>query len=76
MDNKNNPTKFSSKSVFTKSTVIAVIITVPSLIALFVVWSISGDLITAAILATIIHFASMGFSLKISKKIFSKNHST
>ena len=73
VDDNGNPTKFSSKNVFMKSSIIAVIITVPSLIALFVGWQISGDLITAAIIATIIHFISMGFSLKISKKIFRKN---
>ena len=73
MDENKNPTKFSSKNVFMKSTIIAVIITVPSIVALFIGWHISGDLISAAIAATIVHFIGMGLSLKFSKKIFGKN---
>jgi len=55
---------------FVKGTIIAIIITIPSLIAFFVSWNLLNDIITAAIIGTVIHFIGLVSSLKFSKKIF------
>ena len=47
----------------------ATIVTVPSIIAFLISWTILENLIIAAIIGGVIHFIAMGFSLKISKKI-------
>jgi len=58
--------------IILKGTIIAMIITVPSVIAFMISWMILEDLISAAILGAVVHFFAMGFSLKISKKILIK----
>jgi len=69
-----DPTK--SKLKFTeivfKGTIMATIVTFPSIIAFLIIWIILDNLITAVIVGGIIHFIAMGFSLKISKKILVK----
>jgi hypothetical protein len=66
--------KNTSNDIFVKGTIIAIFITIPSLSSFFIVWFILNDIILAAIVATIIHFFAMGFSFKISKKIFAKEN--
>ncbi len=63
---KYNPTR----DMFLKGSIIGVIITVPSLVAFFLGWHFLGDKITALIVGVVVHFIGMGFSLKISKKLF------
>ena len=53
-------------------TIIAMIITVPSLIVFVLIWMIFNDLILGAIISVVVHFIAMGFSLKISKKLLVK----
>jgi len=60
------------REIILKGTIIAIIITVPSVIAFVISWMILEDLISAAILGAVVHFIAMGFSLKISKKILIK----
>ena len=69
-----DPTKPKLKisEIVLKGTIMATIVTVPSIIAFLISWNILDNLITAAIVGGIIHFIAMGFSLKISKKILSK----
>ena len=67
MSDENN--KINS-NFFLKGTIIAVIITMISLSAFFVGWYILDDLFNAIIIGVISHLAAMGFSFKISKKIF------
>ena len=66
-----DPTKPKLKigEIVLKGTIMATIVTVPSIIAFLISWIILDNLITAAIVGGIIHFIAMGFSLKISKKI-------
>jgi hypothetical protein len=66
LDEKKN----DSNDIFVKGTIIAILITIPSLITFFVSWYILADIILAAIIATVIHLTSMSFSFKISKKNF------
>ena len=69
-----DPTKPKLKisEIVLKGTIMATIVTVPSIIAFLISWTILDNLITAAIVGGIIHFIAMGFSLKISKKILVK----
>ena len=68
-DKKNNLTK---REILIRGTIIAVIITVPSLIAFVIIWIAFDDLILGAIISAVIHFIAMGFSLKIAKKFLVK----
>jgi hypothetical protein len=69
-----DPTKSKLKisEIVLKGTIMATIVTVPSIIAFLIIWIILDNLITAIIVGGIIHFIVMGFSIKISKKILVK----
>ena len=64
--------KLKISEIILKGTIMATIVTVPSIIAFLISWTVLDDLVTAAIVGGIIHFIAMGFSLKISKKILVK----
>ena len=64
--------KLKISEIIVKGTIMATILTVPSLIAFLITWTILDNLINAAIVGGIVHFIAMGFSLKISKKILVK----
>jgi len=64
--------KLSMQEIILRGTIIAVIITVPSLVTFVIVWILFNDLVMGAILGVVVHFIAMGFSLKISKKILIK----
>jgi len=68
----NNKSKLSVREIVLRGTILAIIITVPSIITFVISWIVLEDLIFAAILGAVVHFISMGFSLKISKKILIK----
>ena len=59
-----------AKGIFLKGSIIGAIITVPSLVAFFVSWLILEDKMTALIVGIVVHFIGMGFSFKISKRLF------
>jgi hypothetical protein len=61
------------KGIFLKGSIIGAIITIPSLVAFFVSWMITGDKIMSLIVGVVVHFIGMGFSLKLSKKLFKVN---
>ena len=60
------------KEIILKGSVIALIVTIPSIVAFLISWEVLGDLIQSAIIGAVIHFVAMGFSLKISKKLLVK----
>ena len=64
--------KLKISEIIFKGTIMATILTVPSLIAFLIAWTVLDNLINAAIVGGIVHFIAMGFSLKISKKILVK----
>ena len=68
----NKQPKLSIGEIALRGTIIAIIVTVPSIITFLVIWIVLDDLIYAAILGAVVHFTTMGFSLKISKKILVK----
>ena len=64
--------KLKISEIIVKGTIMATILTVPSLIAFLITWTVLDNLINAAIVGGVVHFIAMGFSLKISKKILVK----
>ncbi|MGB0642988.1 MAG: hypothetical protein ACPGKY_06670 [Nitrosopumilus sp.] len=64
--------KLKISEIMFKGTIMATILTVPSIIAFLITWIILDNLINAAIVGGVVHFIAMGFSLKISKKILVK----
>ncbi|MCE2614743.1 MAG: hypothetical protein LVO36_02440 [Nitrosopumilus sp. (ex Thoosa mismalolli)] len=62
----------SKREIFLKGTIIAIILTVPSLTGFVISWMITDNMLTSAIIGGVIHFIAMGFSLKISKKLLIK----
>jgi hypothetical protein len=64
--------KLKISEIVLKGTIMATIVTVPSIIAFLIIWIILDNLVTAIIVGGIIHFIAMGFSIKISKKILVK----
>lgn len=70
-----NKLNSATNKVFLKGSIIGVLITIPSLTAFFVSWYVLGDKIMAFVVGAIIHFIGMGFSLKLSKKLFKNTQS-
>ena len=68
MPTDNKTGKLTMKDIILKGSIIAVIVTIPSIVSFMVIWMILDDLIQAAIIGAVVHFIAMGFSLKISKK--------
>jgi len=64
--------KLSIPEIALRGTIIAAIITIPSIITFVITWTILDNLVYAALLGAVVHFVTMGFSLKISKKILVK----
>ena len=60
------------KDIVAKGSIIAIIISVPTLIAFFGVWTISDDLIYGAVAGLITNFVALGISFKIVSKKFTK----
>ena len=68
----NKQPKLSIREIALRGTIIATIITVPSIVTFLLIWVVLDNLIYAAILGAVVHFIAMGFSLKISKKMLVK----
>ena len=72
MSEDEKPVNLTKKEIILRGTIIAIIISVPSLVAFVLVWIFFDNMILGAILGAVIHFIAMGFSLKISKKLLVK----
>ena len=75
MTSDNKTGKLTMRDIVLKGTIIAVIVTIPSIVSFMVVWMILDNLIQAAIIGAVVHFVAMGFSLKISKKFLVRRNS-
>jgi len=75
LSSDNETGKLTMKDIILKGSIIAVIVTVPSITTFAISWLILDNLIQAAIIGGVIHFIAMGFSLKISKKLLIKKDS-
>lgn len=74
MDKDDLPKRTSRAELFAKGSILALIISIPSLAGFFVSWTVLGNLIEAAIVGLVVHFIAMGFALKIAKKILVKKY--
>ena len=61
--------KLTLKEIILKGSMIAIIVTIPSIISFFISWVILDDLFQSVLIGLVVHFIAMGFSLKISKKL-------
>ncbi len=75
MTSDNKTGKLTMRDIVLKGTIIAVIVTIPSIVSFMVIWMILDNLIQAAIIGAVVHFIAMGFSLKISKKFLVRRDS-
>ena len=60
------------KDIVAKGSIIAIIISVPTLIVFFAVWTVSNELIYGAVAGLITNFVALGISFKIVSKKFTK----
>ena len=67
--------KLTLQEIILKGSIIAAIVTIPSIVTFLIAWKILDNLIQAGIIGAVIHFIAMGFSLKISKKLSVKRDS-
>ncbi|HKG72249.1 MAG TPA: hypothetical protein VKA87_10130 [Nitrososphaeraceae archaeon] len=57
---------------YTASTVVAMVMAIPGVIALLLVRSYTTDITSQIVISSVVFFAGMGFSFKIAKKIADK----
>ncbi len=57
---------------YTASTIVAMVMAIPGIIALLLVRSYTTDITSQIIISSVVFFAGMGFSFKIAKKIADK----
>ena len=69
---ENSTKKVTTMDLITKGSLIALIITIPTLIVFFGVWTVTDDLIYGAVGGLITNFISLGISFKIVNKKFTK----
>jgi len=60
----------STKELFAKGSIIAIMVIIPSLGIFGISWYILNDLFQAAIIGGVVHLIAMIFSFKISKIFF------
>ena len=64
--------KLTMTAIAAKGSLIAIIISVPTLVVFFAIWTISDDLIYGAVSGLITNFITLGISFKIVSKKFNK----
>ena len=64
--------KITTKDLIAKGSLIAILISVPTLIAFFLIWTVTSDLIFGAVAGLITNFIALGVSFKIVNKKFTK----
>ena len=62
----------SKSTYYTASTIVAMVMAIPGIIALLLVRTYTSDIATQVVISSIVFFVAMGFSFKISKKIANK----
>jgi hypothetical protein len=67
-----NSKKLSTGEIIMKSSLVAVIIAIPTVVAFLAVWILSNDLLYGAISGIVMNFIAMGASFKIVKIFLSK----
>ena len=72
MPNNEKSTKLTMQEIVLRGTIIAIIITIPSLIAFVLTWVFFDDFILGAFSGVVVHLITLMFSWKISKKLLVK----
>jgi hypothetical protein len=62
----------SKSTYYTASTIVAMVMAIPGIIALLLVRSYTSDVASQVVISSIVFFVAMGFSFKISKKLANK----
>ena len=57
---------------YTASTIVAMVMAIPGIIALLLVRSYTTDITSQIVISSVVFFAGMGFSFKIAKKMADK----
>jgi len=70
-DNEKSP-KLTMREIVLRGTIIAIIISVPSLVVFVLTWVFLDDLILGAFSGIVVHLIALVFSWKISKKLLVK----
>jgi len=65
-------TKLTIPEIVLRGTIIAIIITVPSLVAFVLTWVILDDFVSGAFSGVVVHLIALIFSWKIAKKLLVK----
>jgi hypothetical protein len=66
----------SKSTYYTASTIIAMVMAIPGIIALLLVRTYTTDVAIQVVISSIVFFVGMGFSFKIAKKIANKMDKT
>jgi len=72
MSDNEKSTKLTMREIVLRGTIIAIIISVPSLVAFVLTWIFLDDLISGAFSGVVVHLIALIFSWKISKKLLVK----
>ena len=64
--------KLSSKDILVRGSALGAILAVPTVVVFLGLWAATGELIMPAIVGAVVHFVSLGFSVKIAKKLLVK----
>jgi hypothetical protein len=62
----------SKSAYYTASTIVAMVMAIPGIIALLLVRTYTTDVASQVVISSIVFFMGMGFSFKIAKKIANK----
>lgn len=62
----------SKSTYYTASTIVAMVMAIPGIVALLLVRTYTSDVASQVIISSIVFFVAMGFSFKISKKLANK----
>ena len=65
-------TKLTMREIVLRGTFVAIIITIPSLVAFVLTWALLDDLLYGFIFGAMVYFIAMIASLKISKRFLIK----
>ena len=69
MSNSSNDSGLSKKKMYGGGTIIALITSVPAIIAFLITRIITDNFYISMAISAIVYFVAMGFSIKISKKL-------
>ncbi len=72
MSDNEKSTKLTMREIVLRGTIIAIIISVPSLVVFVITWVFLDDLILGAFSGIVVHLIALVFSWKISKKLLVK----